>query len=370
MKHLYLHAILAGLALMDASAKLPAQPVLSAASGALGPRISFATNTCNFGRVMAGTIVKYVFHVASTGDQPLEISAVVPGCHCTTAGEWSRHLEPGQSGIIPIQYDSGNMSGEVTKSILIVSNDKLAPQQTLSLHGTIWRTLEFSPPAAYFNVRPDTANNTTVIIHITNNDAEPVTLASPASANNSFKAELKTINPGREFELSVTAVPPLLSGNTSGTISISTSLTNLSVVNIPVFAMVQAAVRVVPEQMILPPQINAWTTNYINIFNNQNKPLMLFNPEICCDARAGVELQTLIAGRNFQLVVALPPGFDIVEGQVACVSVTSDDANYPLITVPLRKYSYRPVNLPSLVHPLRHRVPGQSVPIQPEAGNQ
>ena len=77
--------------------------------------MTFATNEYHFGRVMAGTLVKYVFIVSNTGDQTLEISNVAPGCHCTTAGDWTHQIEPGKTGKIPIQFDSGSFRGDVPK---------------------------------------------------------------------------------------------------------------------------------------------------------------------------------------------------------------------------------------------------------------
>jgi len=38
---------------------------------------------------------------------------------------------------------------------------------------------------------------------------EPVTLSEPESTNAAFRAELKTVKPGKEFELHVSTVTPL-----------------------------------------------------------------------------------------------------------------------------------------------------------------
>ena len=128
----------------------------------------------------------------------------------------------------------------------MTSNDKLAPKQTITLQGTIWKAIEVSPQFAYINVMPDAPSNSTSVVHITNQSDEPMTLSNPTSANGSFKAELKTIKPGKEFEVTITAVPPLAPGNTPGTISVKTSLTNMPVINITTIAMMQPAVKAAP----------------------------------------------------------------------------------------------------------------------------
>ena len=236
MKFPPIYAALICAGLMAAPAQLSGQPAPSAATNALGPRLTFLTNEYHFGRVLAGTLVKYVFIASNAGDQTLEISRVTPGCHCTTAGNWAHQIEPGKTGEIPIQFDSGSFRGDVTKPITVASNDKLAPNQTVMLRGTVWRAIEVNPQFAYINVIPDAPSNSTSVVHITSQSDEPVTLSNPTSANGSFKAELKTVTPGKEFELTITALPPLPPGNTSGTISVKTSLTNMPVINITAMA--------------------------------------------------------------------------------------------------------------------------------------
>src|SRR5712675_3135449 len=71
-----------------------------------GARIAFAATDFNFGKVDSGSLVKHDFVFTNTGDQVLEVTAVRPGCGCTTAGEWDTKVEPGQTGTIPIQFNS------------------------------------------------------------------------------------------------------------------------------------------------------------------------------------------------------------------------------------------------------------------------
>jgi hypothetical protein len=367
MKFPPFYAVLICAGLMATPAHLSGQPAPPAATNALGPRMTFATNAYHFGKVTAGTLVKHVFIVTNTGDQTLEILKVAPGCHCTTVGDWTHahKIEPGQTGEIPIQLDTGAFRGDVTRTITVTSNDKLAPVQMLTLAGTIWKIIEVSPQFAYINVMPDAPSNSTSVVHIMNQSDEPVTLSAPTSANGSFKAELKTIKPGKEFEVTITAVPPLAPGNTAGTISIKTSLTNMPVLNITAIAMMQSAVGVVPLQIVLPPQIVAWTTNLVTIANNGSKALALSDPEVS-DKRASVELKTITPGRSFQLAAVFPPGFELAPGQQAQLSVKSDNASRPVISVPIRQFSRQPA-MPLL--PAHPKAMSQNPPPPPATGH-
>ncbi len=350
MKFPPIYAALICAGLMAAPAQLSGQPAPSAATNALGPRLTFLTNEYHFGRVLAGTLVKYVFIASNAGDQTLEISRVTPGCHCTTAGNWAHQIEPGKTGEIPIQFDSGSFRGDVTKPITVASNDKLAPNQTVMLRGTVWRAIEVNPQFAYINVIPDAPSNSTSVVHITSQSDEPVTLSNPTSANGSFKAELKTVTPGKEFELTITALPPLPPGNTSGTISVKTSLTNMPVINITAMAMVQPAVGVAPSQIVLPPQLDRSTTNRVTITANGSKALALSDPEVS-DKRVSVEIKETAPGRVFQLAAVFPPGFRLAPGQQAQLSVKSNNAERPVIVVPIRQAQLRPGMSPPLAHP-------------------
>ena len=303
-----------------------------AAAAPLGPRMTFATNEYHFGRIMGGEQVKYTFIVSNTGDQTLFISNVAPGCHCTTAGEWSKQIEPAQTGKIPLQFDSGSFRGDVTKTITVTSNDKLAPIQTLRLIGTIWKAIEINPQFANINVMPDAPSNSTTVVHLINQTDKPVTLSNPTCANDSFKAELKTIIPGKEFDVTITAVPPYTPAST--TVSVHTSMTNMPVIYVTAIAIVPQALDIVPTQIMLMPPIAGWTTNVVNIKANWSKALALSDPE-SSDKRVNLELKEISPGRVFQLVAGFPPGFQLVPGGRIELKVKSNIAERPLIIVPV-----------------------------------
>jgi hypothetical protein len=188
-----------------------------------------------------------------------------------------------------------------------------------------------------------------------------VTLSDPTSGNNLFKAELKTIKPGREFEVSVSAVPPLSPGNNTGTISVKTSLTNSPVIMITAIAMMHPAVEVSPQQITLPPQLSLWTTNLVTLTDQSSKPLALSDPE-ASDKRISVALKETKPGSVFQLAAVFPPGYVVAPGQQTQVSVKSNNPQQPVITVPIRQMQQRQ---PAMNQPPGHpRVMTQNLPPQ------
>src|SRR6266403_942449 len=88
-----------------------------------GAKIQFDEAIYDFGKVNSGEVVKHSFVFTNIGTTTLEIKDVRPGCGCTTAGTWDKIDEPGKTGSIPLQFNSANFGGMVTKSATVICND-------------------------------------------------------------------------------------------------------------------------------------------------------------------------------------------------------------------------------------------------------
>src|SRR6185295_7581936 len=112
--------------------------------------------------------------------------------------EWSKKVEPGMSGKIPVQFNTGSYGGQVTKIVTVTSNDKLQPTVTLQIKGLIWKPVELSSQWAVLNMTSETVSNAATSVRIINNQEEPLTLSPPESNNPFFTFVLKTNQPGKE----------------------------------------------------------------------------------------------------------------------------------------------------------------------------
>src|SRR5437016_6651524 len=240
-----------------AQADIPAPPSgtksAAVATEASGPRIEFATQVFDFGKVSAGELVRHDFAFTNTGRALLEITDVRPGCGCTTAGTWDRRVQPGKTGLIPLQFNSANFNGKVTKSATVTCNDPGKSNLVLEITGTIWKPIEVSPPMVVFKASDDTQTNDTKVVRIVNHLDKPLTLSDLQCTNSAFKAELKTVKPGNEYELHITAVPPFTSHSINGLVSLKTSSPTMPTINVSAYVMVEQAVMVTPTQITLPP---------------------------------------------------------------------------------------------------------------------
>jgi hypothetical protein len=306
-------------------------------SAALGssPRIQFVSTLFDFGKIISGDIVRHEFIFTNSGTAALEITDVRPGCGCTTAGDWDRRVKPGMAGIVPLRFNSAGLSGEITKSATVTCNDPDHFTVLLQFIGTVWKPIEITPPRPSFTVSEDGQTNQIKIVRIVNNLDEPLTLSDLQCTNSSFRMELKTVQPGKEFELRITAVPPFAPPSVFAPITLKTSSSVAPEIRVMAQLIVQPAVAVLPNRIMLPK--GALTTAIgpgVTIRNNGTNALVLADATLNVPG-AEVHVQELQTNRLFRLTVNFPAEFQIKSDEKIEVSVGSNHPKYPVIRVPV-----------------------------------
>jgi hypothetical protein len=323
---------IATLQVLFAAAGTAEEPVKAANSG---PHAYFPEPIYDFGTVIVGQVVKHVFVLTNTGNQTLEIKEVKSTCGCTTAGAWTRIIEPGKGGTIPVEFHTDHVNGPVTKPVMVTCNDTNQPGLTLQLKGIVWHPIVILPAAAAFSGVLDSPTNMYRTIRITNQEDHPLVLSEPKSNQRSVAAELVTNVPGQIYELTIRLVPPLGGGNVFGEISIPTSSTNMPVVRVPVWAIAQPAVMVLPPRVELPagPFTNR-VSRSVSIRNNGSTPLEVSGLAINAQG-VDAKLYELQKGQNFTVMLNFPEGFQAAKGQTFELSFKSNNPKFPLLKVPI-----------------------------------
>jgi hypothetical protein len=300
-----------------------------------GPKIQFADLVYDFGKVSSGELVNHTFVFTNIGTATLEITEVRPGCGCTTAGTWDKEVKPGKTGSIPLQFNSANYGGAVMKQATVTCNDPGQSNVVLQIKGTVWKPIEITPTMAVFNMDSEVQTNDTKVVRIISHLEEPLTLSDLQSTNSSFKAVLKTVTPGKEFELHITATPPFASPTVVGSVTVKTSSTNMPVLNVSAYATLRQPVTVTPARITLPPgPFSNVVHQAVTVRNTGTNSLVLSDPKVNVPG-ADVHVQEIQPGRVFNLSVDFPAGFEIKAGQRVEVTVKSDHPRFPLITVPV-----------------------------------
>jgi hypothetical protein len=320
-------------------------PAATTAPNSTGAKIQFETPTYDFGRAKSGDPIKHTFIFTNSGCETLEINNVRPGCGCTTAGEWTKKVEPGKTGEIPIQVNTANFNGPIMKNVSVDSNDKAQPTSVLYLKGTVWKPIDINPQFAMINIPPDTQGGSTVV-RIINNMDEPITLSNPEVNNPSFTATLKTNQAGKEFEMTVCAVPSIRTGYSQAQVTIKTSSSTVPTLTANIGANVQAAVTVVPQQITLPagPLANQ-TMPTVTIQNNSTNMLALSDEEITAKG-VQIKLNEANPGHLFTATLTFPQGYELPKGEQVVFTVKTSNPQFSVVKVPVTQMQQPPPPVP------------------------
>ncbi len=326
-----------------------APPVAAVSTNVLGPRIQFATNVYEFGKVKSGEPVKYTYVFTNTGDRLLIINSVQPQCGCTTAGEWTKQAEPGKTGSISIQFNTAAYNGPVFKQVTVTCNVTNQPMLFLQLKGTVFKPYDVIPPLAVLNVPPD-SESASVVVTITNNTEEPLILSEPQCNNRMFATELKTNTLGKGYQLTISTVPPLSAGSVQGMITLRSGWTNPPTINLTAVANVQPAVMVVPSYITLAPgPLASAVTNSISIRNQSTNAVQLSDPAVNAPG-VQAEIKEMQPGKAFTAMVAFPQGFEVTPGRPVELTFKTSHPKFPVMRVPIMQMP-RPAGMVAPVTP-------------------
>lgn len=329
------------------SAGQPASTNAPASTNSIGPRIQFDSLNYDWGTVRVGTKVRHDFIFTNTGDATLQITGVVPGCHCTTVGEWTHQVEPGKTGVIPIQFDSTGFGGTIFRTPSVTCNDKNHPTVRFQLRGIVSKPIDVSRTFVLMSIAPDASEETNSVVRITNNEDQPLLLTAPTSTRPTFAAELKTNIPGKSYDLIIKTVPPLPTGNDQAIITVGTLSSNVQPIHISAMASVQPVVMVMPPEIGLPMgPLKTNETISVHLQNRGSHPLALSEPSVNAPG-ATATLDVSQPGQAFTATVQFAAGFAPPVGSPLELSINTDNPRESVVKIPIRQAPARRFMPPS-----------------------
>ena len=145
------------------------------------------------------------FTFSNAGDKPVTIRKYDSGCSCMglRVKDGKLRYAPGESGLLQADFELGNYSGTVDKTIAIWVDDDSESQPSLKLtvrvHIPVLVAVE--PKTLHWDLGGAAAPKT---IRITMNDERPTHVTAVSRSSPAFKPELKTIEQGKVYEVVVT----------------------------------------------------------------------------------------------------------------------------------------------------------------------
>ncbi|HZN55161.1 MAG TPA: DUF1573 domain-containing protein [Candidatus Polarisedimenticolaceae bacterium] len=101
------------------------------------PAIRFESTTHDFGTIDSDKKQTFSWAYRNTGDATLEILNTSPSCGCTASVAEPRRVEPGAAGALAVTYDPAGQSGDVRKTLTVVTNDPAHPRTILTLRARV-----------------------------------------------------------------------------------------------------------------------------------------------------------------------------------------------------------------------------------------
>lgn len=299
------------------------------------PAIRFASNVYDFGKAVGDVLVNCVFTITNLGTATLEIANVVPSCSCMHTGDWTRRIEPGQTGTITVIYDTRLHIGPFDKWVTVDCNDPAQRKVTLTIKGTVWRAIEITPASASLLLCSEVTSNTATVKLISHEDA-PLTLSDLQLVGVTANVELQTNVPGKEYQLVMRSPVPMPTNSQQGFIKLRTSSTNQPEVSIRAFVNVYPVLMAIPTQIKLPPLPLADAFfGKIWVRNNGTNVLALSDPVVNAPG-VSVEIATNPAAMPpTEITAKFPAGFDAPAGKNLELRIKSADPLFPLLTVPI-----------------------------------
>jgi hypothetical protein len=86
------------------------------------PVFEFETEEHDFGRIIQGEQVSFVFKFKNIGKRDLVISSQKATCGCTVADYPKAPVRPGESGQVTISFNSDGRKGMQTKAVTLTAN--------------------------------------------------------------------------------------------------------------------------------------------------------------------------------------------------------------------------------------------------------
>jgi hypothetical protein len=96
------------------------------------PQIALEMQSFEFGDVVNGTIAEKDISITNRGRAPLTLEEIATSCGCTTAEVNLTTIQPGESAVLHIEFDSGahgpEMTGELMREVFMRTNDPQSPE--------------------------------------------------------------------------------------------------------------------------------------------------------------------------------------------------------------------------------------------------
>jgi hypothetical protein len=230
--------------LLQTGCQEQAKSEFAAKSGKPSPRITFESEVYDFGDVGPNRKNTGQIKFTNTGEALLKITKVDRCCGVVTR-LGKMEYQPGESGTLQVEWNSGPMPSTMSRKLTIHSNDPRTPETTISLMAKVVLQIDWEPKSLKLFL--DKENAGCPNITITSLDKQPFSILQFKSTADCITADYDSSVEATKFVLeprvNIKAMPKNLKGR------ININLTHPDGKNVTIFF------SVLPEYTIRPPMI-------------------------------------------------------------------------------------------------------------------
>jgi hypothetical protein len=218
------------------------------------PKAVPAEEAKNVGTVAKGDAIEYSFKVRNEGKADLLINDVKPSCGCTI-GKFDKVIKPGEEGKITLTIDTKTFSGPISKTAVVLTNDPVKPQFSLSLAAYVKPYVEVVP-WGFFRIQGLVGEELTsdLILGSDEPDFKPVKVEvpqsylsatfAPATEKERIEGKGKT-----QWKVILKADKTAPSGIPGGEVKVITGIAKQPELMIKVSGIINESVGVLPSQV-------------------------------------------------------------------------------------------------------------------------
>lgn len=226
---------------------------LSVPMAVAGPRAVAVEPVKDLGKVWKGDKAAHDFAIRNDGDEVLQLFDVRPSCGCVVA-QFDRVIEPGETGTIHTWMNTSSLTGPVSKSLTVFTNDSANPTFTLSIRATVGSLLTVKPGVARFIVVRGEPSKGEITQLLSSGDGSPfevlgVTCGIPqlnVQYREATDGERDPNTAGTQWILTMSLGPDAPVGPIADYVRVTTNHPRQPMIEIPVSGFVRPVVAVTP----------------------------------------------------------------------------------------------------------------------------
>ena len=254
----------------------PDEPIAKkSAPGEPRPVIEVSDLKHDFGTIEPDQVLEHTFTIRNAGDAMLEIEGLRTSCGCLTLEASSLEVPPQGCADLVAELDPQHYGGPSPNiSAYVYTND---PERELTAFSV---SAEITPE---FVVEPERIDFGTIAkgvgggrtLRLRQTWREPIKIASLETSSDSIAAFYSEVTgsdesgsgaPKAEYEVEVRIEPDAPGGRLAGSVALHTNIKRRPVVTIPVVALVQGGVSIVPEVFLFVGRDSTESLGTIDVY--------------------------------------------------------------------------------------------------------